>query len=116
MSFHQVIKNDSIASGASTSAGVDLGAYYPNVSVFVPTMSTGVSLNVQHSIDAGSNYYVMYHPPINSATVAINPVVISVTVGTGGGFVRLPFGGQCFRFVGAAVVSGGVALKVIGQN
>lgn len=116
MAYEQVIKNDSIVSGTSTSLGVNLEAYYPQVSVHIPTMPTAVSLSVQHSVDNGTNFYIMYHPPINSATVAINPVVISVTVGAGGGLVRLPYGGQHFRFVGAAAITNGLSFKVIGQK
>lgn len=104
-----------IASGASTSDAVDLGASaWSYVKVQVGTMSTAVNLNVQASVDGGSTFYTLFHPTINSATVATNPVVISQSVGANGGVCGIPAEGcNRLRFVGTAVVSGGVAIKVI---
>lgn len=112
----QAIKSVTIASAASTSDSADLGGYFPTVFVQIPTMSTAASFQIDHSFDAGSTFYQMFHPPINSATVAQNLVNITITVGTNGGYFQIPGGGQCFRFRAAAVVNNGLFIKVIGYK
>ena len=104
-----------IASGASTSTDVDLGGRgWMKVAVQLPTMSTGVAISVQNSIDAGSTFYNVFHPSVNSTTVATNKYVISALVGDNGGVVGIPADGLMrVRLVGGAVVSGGVAAKII---
>lgn len=103
-----------IASAATTSSDANLGSYHETVFVQVPTMSTASSFLIDHSFDGGTTYYPMYHPPINSATVAQNLVVITVTVGTNGGYFQIPGGGSCFRFRAAGTVGNGMFIKVIG--
>ena len=105
--------SDSIASGASTSVGVDLARAWKTVWLQIGTMSTGVNLNVHAKQASSDSYYTVYHPCINSSTVTTNSFVISSGVGTGGGMVALPNGFQYMRFVGTGVVSGGVVFKVI---
>ena len=105
---------DSIASGASTSGGVVIGANrYGRVAVQVGTMSTAAAIGVQATMD-GSTFYNVFHPTINSATVATPQMYIASGVGTNGGITVLPVGGhEYIRFVASAVVSGGVQFKVI---
>lgn len=103
-----------IASGASTSSFVDLGDAQGNVFVRVGTMSTGSAVQLQNSDDGGTTYYYAFHPTIQSATVATPQFLISGAVGSGGGFVALPFKNlQTIRFVTTAVVSGGVSFAVL---
>lgn len=106
--------SDSIASGASTSAGITLGgANYGRIVVQVGTMSTAAAIGLQHTMD-NSSYYNVFHQTINSATVATPQVFIASGVGTNGGVTVLPVAGlQQIRFVASAVVSGGVQFKVI---
>lgn len=103
-----------IASGASTSSDVVLGANrYGRIAVQVGTMSTAAAIGLQATVD-GTNYYNVFHPTINSATVATPAMYIASGVGTNGGVTVLPAGGyQQIRFVATAVVSGGVQFKVI---
>jgi hypothetical protein len=107
------IFGDTIASGASTSVGVDLSRSWQSVNLQIGTMSTGVNLNVQATVASGSTYYTVYQPTINSATVATNSFVVSSGVGVGGGITPIPAGFRYMRFVGTGVVSGGVIFKVI---
>lgn len=104
-----------IASGASTSDSADLGAgAWKVVCVQVGTMSTAVNLGIQNSVDGGTTFYNVFHPTIQSATVATPQVYISQLVGANGGICQVPLAGMNnIRFVGTAVVSGGVAIKVI---
>lgn len=104
-----------IASGASTSDNVDLGSNGWNyVQVQVGTMSTAAAIAVQNSIDGGTTFYNVFHPTIQSASVATPQVYIASGVGTNGGVCQVPLAGlNNIRFLATAVVSGGVAIKVI---
>ena len=104
------------ASGASTSSDVALGGRaWARYGVQVGTMSTGVNVAIQNSVDGGVTFYNVYHAPIQSASVATPQVIISSGVGTGGGYVPLPtyVSLQHVRFVGTGVVSGGVSYTIV---
>lgn len=104
------------ASGASTSSDIALGGKpWTQVGVRVGTMSTGVNVQVQNSIDGGTTFYNVFHPAINSTTVKTNPLIISGLVGDNGGYVMLPAGTVVnhVRFVGTGVVSGGISFSVV---
>ncbi len=105
-----------IASGASTSGDVALGGRpWSQIAVSIGTMSTGVNLGIQNSVNGGSTYYNVFHPTINSATVATPQLFISGAVGSGGGFAILPLGVTLnhIRFIGTGVISGGCSLTVV---
>jgi hypothetical protein len=104
-----------IASGASTSQNVDLGGgAWKIVSVQVGTMSTAAAIGVQNSVDGGTTFYNVFHPTIASSTVGTPQVFIASGVGTNGGIAQVPLAGMNnVRFLASAVVSGGVAIKVI---
>jgi hypothetical protein len=114
MSRRQVF-SFTIASGAATSDAVALGATaWKYVDVQVGTMSTAAAISIQSSLDGGSTFYNVFHPTIQSATVATPQVFIASGVGTNGGICQVPGAGlNHLRFVASAVVSGGVAIKVV---
>lgn len=114
MSLQRRVFSFTIASGASTSDSVNLGSgAWKYVSVQVGTMSTAAAIGVQNAAD-GSTFYNVFHPTINSATVATPQVFIASGVGTNGGVAQIPVAGlNHVRFLATAVVSGGVAIKVI---
>lgn len=107
------VYTDTIASGASTSAGINIARAWKTVWLQVGTMSTGVNLNVHGKATSSGDYYPVYHPAINSSTVTTNSFVVAASVGTLGGMVAMPSGFQYMRFVGTGVVSGGVTFKAI---
>lgn len=115
MSFGPLrVFSDSIASGASTSGGVDLVKAWSKVGIQVGTMSTAVSLSIQNSADGGSTFYQVYAPTVNTATVGVFPLAITQSVGANGGYVV--FDGVALsypRVVGTGVVSGGVSIKYV---
>lgn len=115
MAYGQNQVTGSIASGASTSGGIDLGAHYNNVYVYISTMSTQAAITVQDSPDAGTTYYNKF-VFANSGTTQANPVIIMSAVGTNGGMIKLDGGGRYMRFLASAVVSGGVQFKVVGNG
>jgi hypothetical protein len=112
----QVVFTDTIASGASTSGGIDFGGGWSNIVVQVGSMSTAAAISVQHSSDGGTTYYNLFHPSIASATVGTPQYFIASGVGTNGGVVPIFGGLDRVRFLASAVVSGGVAIKVICSN
>ena len=104
--------NGAIVSGAST-VSFDLGRTWKTVYAEVGTMSTAVALNVFGGASAAGTYRQVFHPQVNSATVIVNPYVISNIVGTNGGIVPVPNGCRYLQFRGGAVVSGGVSMTLI---
>ena len=107
----------SVASGASTSSNVPLGGRsWANYGVQVGTMSTGMQVMMQNSLDNGTSFYYVFNQPINSATVACSTFSVAAGVGTNGGYVNLPQGMMLTntRFVLTGVVSGGCSFTIIG--
>lgn len=115
MAYGQFMATGSIASGASTSGGIDLKAYRNDVFVYVGTMSTAAALTVQDSPDDGTTYYNKF-VMANSATTQANAIVIASGVGANGGMIHLAGGARYVRFIASAVVSGGVQFKVVGND
>lgn len=109
----RTVFSDSIASGASTSAGVDLARGWKSVHAQIGTMSTSAQINVQCSADGGATFYSVYASPANTATVATNLFSIASSVGIGGGMVQLPPGLHHIRLMTTGVVSGGVGIKIV---
>lgn len=67
-----------MASGGTMTGQCDLGRSYQNVYLVIPTMATasnGMSIYVSDS--SSGTFRQLYHPSINSATVATNPYVIT---------------------------------------
>ena len=105
-----------VASGASTSGEVDLARAWKTVYLDIGTMSTGMAVGIwaAHALAAdGGVYRPVYHPTINSATVATSQFLISGVVGTNGGTVPIPNGFRYFKVVLTGVVSGGALFKAI---
>jgi hypothetical protein len=106
--------SDTIASGASTSAGINLARSWNTIMVQVGTMSTAAAVGVQNSVDSGVTWYNVFHEVQNSSTVGAPQLYIPSGVGTNGGSVGLPLNQLMqVRFVATAVVSGGVGFKII---
>jgi len=113
----QSVYSVSIASGASTSSGINLARSWDNMCVEVSTMSTAAVINIFHSNDGGSTYYQLFAPTVNTSTVTANAVAIATSVGSGGGVIVLPFAGvKYIQFRTTSVVSGGVNIKVVGGD
>ena len=115
MAYGQYQVNVAIASGASTSSSVDLLTHRDSIYVYVSTMSTQAAITVQDSHDGGTTFYNKF-VMVNSSTTQAIPVVIGSAVGTSGGMIQLFGGGRYLRFIASAVVSGGVILKVVGND
>ena len=103
----------SIASGASTSGEINLARAWKTVWLQTSSMSTAVNLNVHAAAASGASYFKVYHPAINSSTVAVNSFVISAGVADACGLVPLPNGFQHIKLIGTGVISGGASFSII---
>lgn len=115
MSFGPLrVFSDSIASGASTSAGVNLVKAWSKVGIQISTMSTAASMNIQNSADGGTTFYYAYTGAVNTATSGAYPLAIASGVGTNGGYIILSDVALSYpRIVCTGVVSGGVQIKYV---
>lgn len=111
-----VVYSAVIASGASTSSSIRLYNHWKNLNVRVGTMSTGVQIQIQHSTD-DSTWYQLFHPTIQSATVATPTFIVAAGVGTNGGMFPMAYHGFSYmRFVLTGVVSGGCSFNVVASG
>lgn len=112
------VASATVATAATTSDEVDLSNYdrhQPPV-LIVPTMATATNISILVSDKSSGSYYQLYHPTINSATLATNQYLVSAGVGANGGAVPLPTG--AFRFmkvVCAAAPANGAIFRVLCQ-
>jgi hypothetical protein len=111
------LKSDTLASAASTSSGIIFGGRsFKQVNYYVPSMSTAANMRVQGTVD-GTNYFNVFHPPINSSTVTVNPMVIPSGAVTGGAILQIPVAGLAgIRLVATDVVNNGLAMKVVAYD
>jgi hypothetical protein len=102
-----------VASAASTSGEFDLSKRgWTNILLEIGTMSTAMNVTIWASTESGGTFRPVYHPTINSATVATNIYTIT-GAGTNGGIAPIPTGFQFFKVVLTGVVSGGATFKAI---
>jgi len=106
--------SDTIASGASTSGGADLGERaWKRVYLEVGTMSTAAAISVWHKATASGTYYQLFSPTVNTLTSANYSYTVASQIGTNGGIIEIPNGLRYMQIRASAVVSGGVAHKYI---
>lgn len=99
-----------IASGAS-STQIFLDKAYSKVFAEIGSMSTAAALDLWGSSD-GSTYRPSYER-VNTASVQYQAVSISTSVGANGGIAPIEAIYPYLQFRASAVVSGGVAIKLI---
>jgi hypothetical protein len=115
MSFGPLrVFTDTVASGASTSAGVNLVKAWAKVGIQVPTMSTAASFSIQNSADGGVTFYNAMKPQANTATSGFFPISVASGAGTAGAYVILDGVGLSYpRVVLTGVVDGGATFKYV---
>ncbi len=100
----------SIASGAS-STQIALDKSYTQVFIELPTMSTAAVFDVYGS--SNGTVYLPVFERVNTAPVQYQTLTVSAGVGTNGGIAPLNTIYPNLQFRASAVVSGGVAIKLI---
>lgn len=100
-----------MASGGSITAGVDLGRAYPSVYLEIsssPSQSEHRILAAASGI-AGT-YNTVYHPSINSATVATN--IYKIPSGVTGAIVPIPGGFRYLKVFATAAMDNGMVYRI----
>lgn len=101
-----------LASGASTVTSINLGGKaFSKVFVELSTMSTAAAFDVYGSTD-GTTFRPVFER-VNTAPVQYQTLTVASAVGAGGGIAPLDPGYQYVQFRASAVVSGGLAVKLI---
>lgn len=106
----RAVYNVGIASGASTSSGLDLQDFgSKRLGVRFVTMSTGAALTVYGSSD-GQAYYPV-HERVNTSSVQYQPLVVATSVsGAWAVFDTPPF--RYLQFVASATITNGASFTV----
>ncbi len=111
----QVFATTGIVSGASTLTSVAIAKAFSRVALEVGTASTEVIIDVYGSTDN-----VVFRPVmerVNTATIQYATMAITSQVVVGGGIAELStFGYPYLQLRASAVVSGGIAIKLIGMD
>jgi hypothetical protein len=78
MADNQVVKAFSVdvTSGATLSSSIDLQQGWSEVSLEIPSFSSGSNIYIQAAATESGTYSRVMFPPINSATVATNDFTI----------------------------------------
>lgn len=108
----QKVFTGAIASGASSTEFNLSGKSFSFVYAEIGTMSTAAAMDVYAASD-GTTYRPMFER-VNTAPVQYQTLTVSNIVGTNGGVIPLGYGYTYLQFRASAVVSGGVAIKIIG--
>lgn len=103
------------ASGASTSATLDLGTYgHRTVAVYAATMSTAAQITL-YGCDTSTGTFLPIYERVNTAPVQHQAVTIATS--TSGAWATLDAPPHRYvQFVTSAVVSGGVSYTILAQG
>lgn len=111
----QVFATTGIVSGASTLTSVALAKAFSKVCLEIGTASTEIIIDVYGSTDN-----VVFRPVmerVNTATIQYATMTVTSQVVVGGGIALLSnFNYPYLQLRASAVVSGGVAVKLIGMD
>ena len=86
----------SLASDTTFSSDVNFETEYLSAYLEIPTMTSATRLFLEGSSD-GTNFYQVFEPPINSATVSCNRFAITTTAVDNGALVPIPIGWKYAR-------------------
>jgi hypothetical protein len=101
----------SIASGATSSGGVDLGKSFSEVYLDIPSACT-FNFNIQGSAD-GSSFKRIYNAPSDNDSVVTAVEITSATAGTDGAIVKLPCVVRYMKVESQTAVTNGLSLNFI---
>jgi len=103
----------SMADGATLTSGIDLGGVYEDIYLKVPVRASAANIYIHGSVD-NSTFFRIAHPPINSATVAINDFVIQSA--TTSRMVPIPNGFRYLKVEISTLASADVGFEIIAQR
>lgn len=102
-----------MASAATLTSELDLSGAWNTVYLEVPTMTSNTQLHIQGSYAnsaSGGSYRRIYHPPLNSSTVATNP--FAIVSGATNCIVPIPGGVRFLKIESTATVNDGAIFRV----
>ncbi len=100
-----------VASFATASSAIDLGQSHGQNYLIVPSMTSNSEVRLQASDTLSGTFRNVYHPAINSSTVAVNMYKIPSSVTNA--IVEIPSGLRYLKVETTAVVSFSAAFRVI---
>jgi hypothetical protein len=100
----------SMASGDSLTSALDLGRAFPSVYVEIASTPSNCDHRILAAASLTATYNTVYHPAINSSTVAVNPYVIAS--GVTGAIVPIPGGFRFIKIFATAAMTNGATYKV----
>jgi len=98
-----------MASGGTLSSEVNLAKSWSNV--YLDVTGAEAEVRLQAAATTGGTYRQVYHPSINSATVANN--IYKIPSASSGGLVPLPAGLQFIKIETTAAVANGKTFNII---
>jgi hypothetical protein len=94
MADKQVVKVFSVdvTSGATLSSAIDLNQGWSSINLKIPSFSSASDIYIHAAESASDTFVRVMHPPINSATVAVND--FRIASGLSARVIPLPVGYQ----------------------
>lgn len=100
----------SMVSGDSLTSALDLGRAFPSIYVEIASTPSNSEHRIRAAATLSGTYNTVYHPAINSATVAVNPYVIPSTVT--GAIVPIPGGFRYIKIFASAAMTNGASYRI----
>lgn len=94
MADNQVVKvfTVDVTSGATLSSAIDLKQGWSSINLKIPSFSSGSDIYIHAAETADDTFVRVMHPPINSATVAVND--FRIASGLSSRCIPIPIGYQ----------------------
>lgn len=100
-----------MASGGTLSSEIDLANGWSKAHLVIPTMASNSEIRLKASSESGGTFRQVYHPPVNSATVAVN--MFKIASGVTNATVEIPAGLRYLKVETTATIDSGLTFKVI---
>ena len=110
MAGYAAIYTVSMASGDSLTSALDLGRAFGTIYVEIASTPSNSEHRVRAAATLAGTYNTVYHPAINSSTVAVNPYVIPSTVT--GALVPVPGGLRFMKIIASAAMTNGATYRI----
>lgn len=99
-----------MASGGSLTSAIDLGRPYPSVYLEISSTPSQSEHRVLAAATLSGAYNTVYHPAINSATVAAN--IYKIPSGATGAMIPVPGGLRFLKVFATAAMDNGAVYRV----
>lgn len=106
----RTVHSVTMASGGSLTSAIDLGRAYPSVYVEISSSPSQSEHRFLAAASLGGVYNTIYHPAINSATVACN--IYKIPSGVTGALVPVPGGFQFMKVFATAAMDNGTVYRI----